>query len=117
MTLSDALKPLRSLRATQPPARTARGTQWRIADRSITDPSGRVIPLIRHGVDRYTALRLVDNAVVLNGNFPSVTDVTTELRTVQHLIDQVSTSGELFSVYASIYRDRSRTILLLDYLH
>jgi hypothetical protein len=117
MVPSDVLKPLRSFRAAQPPTPVVRRTQWRVGTRSITDPSGRVIPLIRHGIDRYTSLRLVDNAVVLNGNFPSVTDVTTELRTVQQLIEQVSTSGNLLTVYASLYRDRSRTILLLDYLH
>jgi hypothetical protein len=117
MTLSDALKPLRAFRPAHPATQATGQTQWRIADRSITDPKGHVIPLIRHGINRYTALRLVDNAVVLKGNFPSVTDVTTELRTVQRLIEQVSTSGDLLSVYASLYRDRSRTILLLDYLH
>lgn len=92
-------------------------SRWRIERDYIAEPLGRRVPLVRHGLDRYAALELLATATVLHGDFPAVTEIAGDSELAQSLIGQLSTSGDLFTVFASLYRRAGRDILLLDYLH
>jgi hypothetical protein len=96
--------------------RSPRFAEWHIKDDDLIAPNGNRFQLIRHGLDKYTASLLARECTVVRGEYPELSDVTDEPTEVEDLLAELETTGALFTVFASVYRRRSRTVLLLDYL-
>lgn len=97
---------------------TSRFADWEISGFFLVNADGTRFRVARHGIDKINALRLAEDAAVtvLYGDFPELTDITTDRARVTDALEQVQTRGDLFSVYASVYRSGARSVLLLDYL-
>jgi hypothetical protein len=89
---------------------------WEIRDNSLVSPVGKKFTLVRHGVDRYTVRQLARHAAIVYGEFPFMMEITLNTSQVEETLAQVSPSGALFTVYASVYRRGTHTVVLLDYL-
>lgn len=90
--------------------------QWVIRGTSLFTSRWQRFRVARHGVDKYAARRLADSATVIYGEYPNLTDITDDRERIEQVLAQVAPSGELFTVYATIYRSGSKRALLLDYL-
>ena len=93
-----------------------RAMAWQIRDHSLVSPAGKKFKLVRHGIDRYTVRQLTRHAAIVYGEFPFMKEITLNTSEVDDALLQVSTSGDLFTIYASVYRRGSHTVVLLDYL-
>ena len=89
---------------------------WQIKGLVLQDPSGERFKLVRHGADRHTVSQALSTSIVLHGEFPSLEDITGNQMKVQELLSEVRTTGSLFTVYASLYRRGTQSVVLLDYL-
>lgn len=89
---------------------------WQIKELVLQDPSGQRYKLVRHGADRHTVSQVVATSIVLHGDFPVLNDITGDQAQLQHLLSEIRTTGSLFTVYASLYRRGTQTVVLLDYL-
>lgn len=93
-----------------------RFAEWTISGFYLVNAEGKRFRVARHGLDKYTALRIAKDATVLYGDFPELSDITNDHLRVAAAMEQIGTRGDLFSVFASVYRNGSQTVLLLDYL-
>lgn len=91
-------------------------TQWLIRDNALIGPHGQKFRVARHGIVKYEAIRLADECRVIYGEFPNLADITDDDERLEDALSQVAPSGDLFSVYASVYRNHQQSVLLLDYL-
>lgn len=94
----------------------ADSASWRVRIDSVIDPADSRIPLLRHGLSVDSARRIAARATVLSGRYPRVDDVTGAPEAIENLLGQVSEAGALFTVFASLYGNECRSVLLLDYL-
>ena len=105
------MKPDTSRLASRVPTRN-----WLLDGASLISTDGHNLVLDTHGIDRYLASTIAGRGIVIYGEFPSLVEITGDTARVDEALLRVSSAGQLFTVYASVYRDGATTALLLDHL-
>ena len=105
------MKPDTSRLASRVPTRN-----WLLDGASLISTDGHNLVLDTHGIDRYLASTIAGRGIVIYGEFPSLVEITGDTARVDEALLRVSSAGQLFTVYASVYRDGAMTALLLDHL-
>lgn len=105
------MKPDTSRLATSKPTRN-----WLLDGASLIASDDHTFLIDRHGIDQYLASSIARHAIVVYGDLPRLVEITGDDKRIQDALSHVSPAGDLFTVFASVYRSGSQTVLLLDYL-